>query len=187
LRITPLQIKHTNTVWTDHHLLQDGQWNAAATVSTWAICHPLVCILDTTFSSSGLSFVAEYHSWDLVLARGASQKTGVLLCLCWARLPFLLLHVYLDDGHLFSLRNHLDLVRQLTRTTIATKADIENHFASGGGNRIAEVKLMTGFGFVEYQDAADASDAVDRKLFSIRPPKSARANTDLQALVCLLC
>jgi hypothetical protein len=79
------------------------------------------------------------------------------------------LHIYRDDDHLLFLHNDLDLVRRLTRVPLATKADIENHFASGGGNRIAEVKLMTGFGFVEYQDAADASDAVERKCILLLP------------------
>ncbi|KAL8941363.1 MAG: hypothetical protein Q9216_002302 [Gyalolechia sp. 2 TL-2023] len=40
-----------------------------------------------------------------------------------------------------------------------TKEDIQNHFKEAPGT-IAEVKLMNGFGFIEYEDAMDARDAV---------------------------
>lgn len=43
---------------------------------------------------------------------------------------------------------------------LATKADVENHFASHGTGEITEIKLMNGFGFVEYKDAMDARDVV---------------------------
>ncbi|KZZ96725.1 pre-mRNA splicing factor [Moelleriella libera RCEF 2490] len=42
----------------------------------------------------------------------------------------------------------------------ATKADIEAHFATHGTGEITEVKLMNGFGFVEYKDPMDARDVV---------------------------
>jgi len=42
----------------------------------------------------------------------------------------------------------------------ATKQDIENHFNSHGTGEITEVKLMNGFGFIEYKDAMDARDIV---------------------------
>ncbi|KAJ9152240.1 Pre-mRNA-splicing factor srp2, partial [Coniochaeta hoffmannii] len=42
----------------------------------------------------------------------------------------------------------------------ATKADIEAHFASHGTGEITEIKLMNGFGFIEYKDAMDARDVV---------------------------
>ncbi|KAI9747430.1 MAG: hypothetical protein M1815_004228 [Lichina confinis] len=41
-----------------------------------------------------------------------------------------------------------------------TKGDIENHFASHGTGHIVEIKLMNGFGFIEYDDEADAKDVV---------------------------
>ncbi|KAI4172515.1 MAG: hypothetical protein LQ343_003509 [Gyalolechia ehrenbergii] len=40
-----------------------------------------------------------------------------------------------------------------------TKEDIQNHFKEAAGT-IAEVKLMNGFGFIEYEDALDARDVV---------------------------
>ncbi|KAL8768620.1 MAG: hypothetical protein Q9209_005179 [Squamulea sp. 1 TL-2023] len=40
-----------------------------------------------------------------------------------------------------------------------TKEDIQNHFKEAAGT-IAEVKLMNGFGFIEYEDAMDARDVV---------------------------
>jgi transcription initiation factor TFIID subunit 15 len=43
---------------------------------------------------------------------------------------------------------------------IATKADIQNHFASHGTGEITEVKLMNGFAFIEYKDPMDARDVV---------------------------
>ena len=49
---------------------------------------------------------------------------------------------------------------------IATKADVENHFATHGTGKITEIKLMNGFGFVEYEDPMDARDVVPGKLFT---------------------
>ena len=51
----------------------------------------------------------------------------------------------------------------LTTTTTVTKEDIQNHFKDGTGN-ITEIKLMNGFGFIEYDDALDARDVVPGKL-----------------------
>jgi len=42
----------------------------------------------------------------------------------------------------------------------ATKADVEAHFATHGTGEITEIKLMSGFGFIEYKDAMDARDVV---------------------------
>ncbi|KAJ4015175.1 hypothetical protein NW766_005506 [Fusarium irregulare] len=42
----------------------------------------------------------------------------------------------------------------------ATKSDIEAHFATHGTGEITEVKLMNGFGFIEYKDPMDARDVV---------------------------
>ncbi len=43
---------------------------------------------------------------------------------------------------------------------LATKQDIEDHFSSHGTGKITEIKLMNGFGFIEYEDAMDARDIV---------------------------
>ncbi|KFY16251.1 hypothetical protein V491_05379 [Pseudogymnoascus sp. VKM F-3775] len=45
----------------------------------------------------------------------------------------------------------------------ATKADVEAHFATHGTGTIKEIKLMNGFGFIEYEDAMDARDVVPGK------------------------
>ncbi|KAK5169366.1 uncharacterized protein LTR77_005341 [Saxophila tyrrhenica] len=42
----------------------------------------------------------------------------------------------------------------------ATKADVENHFNTHGTGEITEIKLMNGFGFIEYKDEMDARDVV---------------------------
>ncbi|KAI9661039.1 MAG: hypothetical protein M1821_009366 [Bathelium mastoideum] len=42
----------------------------------------------------------------------------------------------------------------------ATKADVESHFNQHGTGEITEIKLMNGFGFIEYKDALDARDVV---------------------------
>lgn len=47
-----------------------------------------------------------------------------------------------------------------------TKQDIEDHFNSHGSGKITEIKLMTGFGFIEYEDAMDAKDVVPGEKFS---------------------
>ena len=41
-----------------------------------------------------------------------------------------------------------------------TKEDIQEHFKAHGAGVITEVKLMNGFGFIEYEDAMDARDVV---------------------------
>lgn len=52
----------------------------------------------------------------------------------------------------------------------ATKADVEAHFATHGTGEITEVKLMNGFGFIEYKDPMDARDVVPGTLLSISLP-----------------
>jgi hypothetical protein len=37
---------------------------------------------------------------------------------------------------------------------------VETHFAQHGNGTIKEVKLMNGFGFIEYEDEMDARDVV---------------------------
>ncbi|KAF7558939.1 hypothetical protein G7046_g5208 [Stylonectria norvegica] len=51
----------------------------------------------------------------------------------------------------------------------ATKADVESHFATHGTGEITEVKLMNGFGFIEYKDPLDARDVVPGKLQPLVP------------------
>ena len=46
---------------------------------------------------------------------------------------------------------------------VATKADVEAHFQKHGTGEIVEIKLMNGFGFIEYKDAMDARDVVPGK------------------------
>ncbi|KAJ5888102.1 Nucleotide-binding alpha-beta plait [Penicillium taxi] len=41
-----------------------------------------------------------------------------------------------------------------------TKQDIEEHFSTHGSGKITEIKLMNGFGFIEYEDSMDARDVV---------------------------
>jgi RNA recognition motif. (a.k.a. RRM, RBD, or RNP domain) len=45
-----------------------------------------------------------------------------------------------------------------------TKDEINEYFKSHGAGNITEVKLMTGFGFLEYEDPMDARDVVPGKL-----------------------
>lgn len=45
-----------------------------------------------------------------------------------------------------------------------TKQDIEDHFSSHGSGKIMEIKLMSGFGFIEYEDQMDARDVVPGEL-----------------------
>lgn len=55
------------------------------------------------------------------------------------------------------------LVLTLASWFTVTKEDIQNHFKDGTGT-ITEVKLMNGFGFIEYDDAIDARDVVPGKM-----------------------
>lgn len=49
---------------------------------------------------------------------------------------------------------------KLTLYCLATKKDVEDHFATHGTGVVKEIKLMNGFGFIEYEDAMDARDVV---------------------------
>lgn len=44
-----------------------------------------------------------------------------------------------------------------------TKQDVEDHFNTHGSGKITDIKLMNGFGFIEYEDAMDARDVVPGK------------------------
>jgi hypothetical protein len=44
---------------------------------------------------------------------------------------------------------------------------VENHFAQHGNGKITEIKLMNGFGFIEYEDEMDARDVVPGMLLFI--------------------
>lgn len=48
-----------------------------------------------------------------------------------------------------------------------SKEDIQEHFKTHGAGNVTEVKLMNGFGFIEYDDAMDARDVVPGKISSI--------------------
>ncbi|KAI9373732.1 hypothetical protein BJX61DRAFT_369601 [Aspergillus egyptiacus] len=52
-----------------------------------------------------------------------------------------------------------------------TKQDIEEHFSTHGTGKITEIKLMNGFGFIEYEDAMDARDIVPAFLQFARGPR----------------
>lgn len=56
---------------------------------------------------------------------------------------------------------------------LATKADVEAHFATHGTGEITEIKLMNGFGFIEYKDAMDARDVVPGMSQSLRATAAA--------------
>jgi hypothetical protein len=49
-----------------------------------------------------------------------------------------------------------------------TKQDIEEHFSTHGTGKITEIKLMNGFGFIEYEDAMDARDIVPGKRLGLQ-------------------
>lgn len=59
----------------------------------------------------------------------------------------------------------------------ATKADVEAHFKTHGTGEITEIKLMNGFGFIEYNDAMDARDVVPGKHHNSATCEYAYANT----------
>lgn len=63
------------------------------------------------------------------------------------------------------LDRHADPVLQFK----VTKAEIEAHFGTHGTGEITEIKLMNGFGFIEYKDAMDARDVVPGKLHLLFP------------------
>lgn len=74
--------------------------------------------------------------------------------------------LWLCDFHGLSI---LDTGFQLlTRVPISTvtKQEVEEHFSSHGAGTIKEIKLMNGFGFIEYEDMMDARDVVPGRLHS---------------------
>ena len=69
--------------------------------------------------------------------------------------------IYFRHLRVFSPATLAELLIIAYRTTV-TKEDIQNHFKDGSGT-ITEIKLMNGFGFIEYDDAMDARDVVPGK------------------------
>jgi len=74
-----------------------------------------------------------------------------------------------DDGASQSLHHSLAVrpchtVADIQYLTAVTKEDIQAHFSKDGTGNITEVKLMNGFGFIEYDDPLDARDMVPGKL-----------------------
>ncbi|KAH8666668.1 hypothetical protein BX600DRAFT_436056 [Xylariales sp. PMI_506] len=53
-----------------------------------------------------------------------------------------------------------NLPKGANMATAVTKEDVQAHFATHGTGEITEIKLMNGFGFIEYKDAMDARDVV---------------------------
>lgn len=49
---------------------------------------------------------------------------------------------------------------------LATKKDVEDFFNEHGHGSIQEIKLMNGFGFIEYSNPADARDIVPSEFYS---------------------
>lgn len=73
----------------------------------------------------------------------------------------------------------------------ATKADVQAHFEQHGTGDITEIKLMSGFGFIEYKDAMDARDVVpgEADRFGKTDPINyghELANQDIHSLSCAL-
>lgn len=63
-----------------------------------------------------------------------------------------------------------------------TKTDIEAHFSTHGTGEITEIKLMNGFGFIEYKDAMDARDVVPGKLYCLDCCLPMRTTTQILSL-----
>ena len=55
---------------------------------------------------------------------------------------------------------HYRITADLQPPSAVSKEDIQEHFKAHGAGNITEVKLMNGFGFVEYDDPMDARDVV---------------------------
>ncbi|MCJ1410164.1 hypothetical protein MMC19_004249 [Ptychographa xylographoides] len=65
-----------------------------------------------------------------------------------------------DGYHPFHLFCNIWIAADSQPPSAVTKEDIQEHFKSHGAGNITEVKLMNGFGFVEYDDPMDARDVV---------------------------
>lgn len=84
-----------------------------------------------------------------------------------------------SKGHLFCLDS----------LPPVNKQDIEEHFGSHGTGKITEIKLMQGFGFIEYEDAMDAKDVVpgeDTSVVAFTFPGSLRLLFFSLPFLCLL-
>lgn len=67
-----------------------------------------------------------------------------------------------DTGRELST-SHPAIISLMDTLVTATKSDVEAHFNTHGTGDITEIKLMNGFGFIEYKDAMDARDVVPGK------------------------
>ncbi len=70
----------------------------------------------------------------------------------------------------------------------ATKAEVEDHFNTHGTGEITEIKLMNGFGFIEYKDEMDARDVVPGKssLTPCFPPSHHACTPHILYPICIL-
>jgi hypothetical protein len=64
----------------------------------------------------------------------------------------------------------------------ATKAEVEAHFQTHGTGEITEVKLMNGFGFIEYKDAMDARDVVPGETLPTNTTRPTYANVQQRSV-----
>lgn len=74
--------------------------------------------------------------------------------------------LWTEDGYLNTfgpLAFTLGIIADLHLRPSVTKEDIQEHFKTHGTGTITEVKIMNGFGFIEYDDAMDARDVVPGK------------------------
>lgn len=124
----------------------------------------------------GLSPLGGYIPWPTSPLRGSTWATfRAIVCIHLS-----LLFLWVISGHVAPLEDpyHLNLdalhrlprLRQpltLTFASSVTKQDIQDHFGTHGTGSIKEIKLMNGFGFIEYEDPMDARDVVPGMLTQI--------------------
>ena len=97
------------------------------------------------------------------------QKCGVVVA-CYSELSHIgtwALFLWRHDGSSTfpSFARYIYSMRSLITSCLSTvtKEDIQSHFSKDGTGNITEVKLMNGFGFIEYDDPLDARDMVPGK------------------------
>jgi RNA recognition motif-containing protein len=104
--------------------------------------------------------MAEYSGTRLYLGNlhkdGSSPVLFVFLFVLSSAAVVECLVLLLDDDEIDGV---FDGFSSLLTPFVARKQDIEDFFKEHGGN-IVEVKLMNGFGFIQYDSEADAKEVV---------------------------
>lgn len=124
-------------------------------VFTWETWRAMVRLPETLNGELGGPYLPVAACPLQPFAQSPGLDSGDLQCSCTGGLGWTLGTPFFE-----SWAHDFRIVADHRAPPSVTKEDIMEHFKSHGAGTITEVKLMNGFGFIEYDDAMDARDVV---------------------------